>query len=348
MRTESGQAQETEGPPGRQFADGVSQSGREPNRLFLSQEGRDFVDVSGVSGADHDGDGRAFAQLDFDRDGWLDLAVVGANEPLLQLFRNELGGRGTPGNSIAIRFEGANRSAQAAPGKSPRDGYGARVEIDLDDGMLTREHRAGEGLAAQNAARLLVGIGARDAARSVVVHWPSGTVQRFEHVKAGTELVAVEDESGSRSVYPGQVAPELHTSSPRQGDRLLPDLESSSSLRVLTTLATWCDACREELPELRVLREAFGAEELALYGVPVDLDDTRSGLERWARESRPPYEVLVDLTPAERVAVRSFAERALRRDGLPASVITDGSGRVLRTLFGAPTVSDLRALRSGR
>ena len=102
--------------PGRHFADGVSQSGREPNRLFLSQHGGQFVDASGLSGLDARADGRAFAWLDFDRDGWLDVAVVNANEPLLQLFRNELQGAPDAGTRgmIAIALRGANRRAAPA------------------------------------------------------------------------------------------------------------------------------------------------------------------------------------------------------------------------------------------
>ena len=200
------------GLPGRHFSDGVSQSGREPNRLFLSGGGARFVDASGVSGLDHEGDARAFAWLDFDRDGWRDVAVVGANAPLLQLFRNEVGGAA---RSIALRFEGANREAAPAPGRTHRDGYGVRVEVELSDGVtLLREHRAGEGLAAQNAGRLLVGIGQRDAARAVTVRWPSGVVQRFEDVAAGTELRVFEDpatsangEAGVRSAYTRAVSP---------------------------------------------------------------------------------------------------------------------------------------------
>ena len=67
---------------------GVSHSGHERNRLFLNRAGEQFVDVSGVSGLDDAADGRSFALLDFDRDGWLDIAVVNANAPLLRLYRN--------------------------------------------------------------------------------------------------------------------------------------------------------------------------------------------------------------------------------------------------------------------
>jgi len=99
---------------------GASFSGHERNHVFLNQNGDDYVDVSGISGLDHPGDSRAFAVLDFDRDGWQDLAVVNANAPLFQLFRNRMDERGDAGRFVAIRFEGEtglpSRPASGAAG----------------------------------------------------------------------------------------------------------------------------------------------------------------------------------------------------------------------------------------
>ena len=77
---------------------------------------------------------------------------------------------------IAVRFVGGNHRARPGTGTSNRDGYGARVEVVVDGTTLLREHRCGEGLAAQNSATMLVGIGAHPAAESVTVRWPSGVV----------------------------------------------------------------------------------------------------------------------------------------------------------------------------
>ena len=106
------------GAEGRNLEDGVSFSGHERNHLFLNRAGRDFVDASGVSALDDPADARAFAWLDFDRDGWLDLAVVNANRPLLQIFHNELSGAiDAPRDVLAFRFAGAHREATPARGK---------------------------------------------------------------------------------------------------------------------------------------------------------------------------------------------------------------------------------------
>ncbi|MGH0028863.1 MAG: ASPIC/UnbV domain-containing protein [Myxococcota bacterium] len=339
--------------PGRHFKDGVSQSGREPNRLFLSYAreggagGRQFIDASGLSGMDDRADGRAFAWLDFDRDGWQDVAVVNANAPLLQLFRNELG-RG-PAPVLSFLLRGANHTAQPVAGASNRDGIGARVEVTAGGTTQVRELRAGEGLAAQNAGRLLFGLGDHAGPASARVVWPSGRVQTLDGLRPGEEWTVYEDAGRTpvRSAYARPPQPTPPRADDPPAPRLLADLDDDAPLRVLTTLATWCEACREELPELRALRERFPPEELALYGVPVDEDESPEQVERWARRHRPPYRVLSQIDRARAEAVRAAAAAALRRDALPASVITDGEGRVLRTLAGAPSVSDLRALAGG-
>ena len=107
---------------------GASFSGHERNHVFLNQGRKDYVEVSGVSGLDHPGDSRAFAILDYDRDGWQDIAVVNANAPLFQLYRNQMGEReGAKGGMVAVRFEGGNRSSEASDQWSTRDGYGGGV-----------------------------------------------------------------------------------------------------------------------------------------------------------------------------------------------------------------------------
>ena len=67
-----------------------SQSGNERNHLFMNQKDHELKDVSLISGLDSIADGRANAIWDFDRDGFQDIVLVNANNPLLQLFHNQL------------------------------------------------------------------------------------------------------------------------------------------------------------------------------------------------------------------------------------------------------------------
>ncbi|HUS38254.1 MAG TPA: VCBS repeat-containing protein, partial [Pirellulales bacterium] len=70
---------------------GVSWSGREPNRCFLNLGNSKFSDISGVSGLDSEGDGRAAAIVDWDRDGDLDIWLTNRTAPRLSLLRNNIG-----------------------------------------------------------------------------------------------------------------------------------------------------------------------------------------------------------------------------------------------------------------
>lgn len=168
---------------------GASLSGYQRNRLFLNVEGRSFLDVSGLSAADSPADGRAFATLDFDRDGRIDLAVINANEPLCELFAN----RSKAGHFLALRFVGGNDRAAPTSAWSVRDGYGVQVEVEVGGRTLLREHRAGEGFSAQNSATLIVGLGAHLRVDAVRVRWPSGRMQRITDVAAGALLTAYEN-----------------------------------------------------------------------------------------------------------------------------------------------------------
>ena len=150
-----------------------SLSGNERNRLFMNHGGKEFANASNISGLDNPADSRGWVLLDYDRDGWQDIALVNANTPLVNLYRNQIGQFTDvgAGGIIALRFVGGGGAGFAC-----MDGFGAMAEVTLADGTtLKREHRCGDGYAVQNSQTMIVGIGANDGA-SVKVRWPSGKV----------------------------------------------------------------------------------------------------------------------------------------------------------------------------
>ena len=338
---------------------GASLSGHERNHVFLNQNGDDYVEVSGVSGLDHPGDSRAFAVLDYDRDGWQDIAVVNANAPMFQLYRNQMGERGDPGEVVAVRFEGGNRSSAANKQWSNRDGYGARVLLETQGRRLLREHRAGEGLAAQNSATLRVGIGGAERATRLEVRWPSGRSYDTTAVPAGTLVTAYEDPSASPTGAPFVLtryrAPAGHRAvaasvkvahgSIRAAQEVLPG--ERARLILYTTVATWCAPCLDELPSLNLLRSTFTSDELEIFGVPYDPEETSDDLRTWAERYEPPYRILSELSLEQRDAVIDGALDALRVEGLPAAIVADTDGEVLLVRWGPPAVSELRVLLEG-
>ena len=83
-----------------------------------------------------------------------------------------------------------NQTSQANREFSSRDAYGTLVRITAGETELLREHRCGEGLAAQNSATMLVGIGAHEQADAVNIRWPSGKMQRLDGLAAGSLATA--------------------------------------------------------------------------------------------------------------------------------------------------------------
>lgn len=198
----SGSVADSEGLPlDRKIKGGASFSGNERDSVYLNKGGKDFVSISGITGLDDPGDGRSFAVLDYDRDGWPDLVVASVTAPTLQLYRNQMGDKSSAGvrnnQMVAVRFVGGNHGAAPSTEWSNRDGYGAMLTVDLDGTTLVREHRAGEGLGAQNSATMLIGIGQRDAAKSLRVRWPSGKTREIGKVPANTLVTVYENPAHS-------------------------------------------------------------------------------------------------------------------------------------------------------
>jgi hypothetical protein len=336
----------------------TSFSGYERNHLFLNLEGKRFQDVSGVSGLDSIADSRSFALLDYDRDGWQDIAMVNTNAPFFELFHNEIGARRASvasaskvrdGEMIAVRFVGGNRTAVGSD-YSNRDGYGASVSVGLGAGRIVREHRCGEGFGTQNSATMSIGIGDREGADFVSVRWPSGKVQRVGDVEAGSLLTFYEDPSqapdgsGSRR-EPYRLPAKARIPVVRSTDRMLigPSVATApAKLRLHTTTATWCDACKKSLRQLGAIRAAFAETELLMLGVPVDEEDTSEKLAAYVAEYEPAYRMLPDLPESTVSAVVSRVIAALNDEVLPASIITDAQGKVLQTMAGVPSISALR------
>lgn len=151
-----------------------SLSGNERNRLFM-RAGKDFADISTISGADDLSDGRSFALLDFDGDGWQDLALMSLNVPRFKLFRNRFGDVYPDRKPIKILLIGGQRATEPSDGYSNRDGIGAEVLVKYSDGSRIMLHRqSGEGFAGQNSKRLQVGLPAGAGVESIEVKWPSG------------------------------------------------------------------------------------------------------------------------------------------------------------------------------
>lgn len=120
--------------------------------------------------------------------------------------------------------------------------------------------------------------------------------------------------------------------------------QARPDLIMYTAMAAWCVACRKEVPELVELRDAFGENEMALYGLPTDPDESIDTLNAWMQKHQPPYALLTDISADDQALFKELLISQLKFEGLPATMVTDGDGEVVLIRWGPPTVSELRKL----
>jgi len=149
-----------------------SWSGRQPNVFYVRRNGH-FYDFSSVSGLDFAEDTRAFAALDLDGDGSLDLLVKNRCGPQVRALRNDWGTRRT---RLVLRLHGT---------RSNRDAIGAVVEVRTKTVRSLQFVRAGSGFLSQHTKNLHFGMADDVLAELVRIKWPSGQVQEFNNLPAG-------------------------------------------------------------------------------------------------------------------------------------------------------------------
>lgn len=115
-------------------------------------------------------------------------------------------------------------------------------------------------------------------------------------------------------------------------------------LTLNTTMATWCVACKAEMPQLMYLRSTFKPEELGMVGLPYDEKDAAASLKAWAAANHAPYELLADLSKDDILSIKAMVLTTFRMDAVPAAFVTDADGHILRAKLGPPSVSEIREL----
>lgn len=162
-------------------AHGHNLSAFERNRAYLNVGGQTFLDISHLTGADSDGDGRSVVAADFRNVGQLDLLVRQAGGGPLLLFENRLPRR----NYLTVSLRGR---------ASNRAGIGARLTAVARGQSQVRELYPANSFFSQAPCQAHFGLGDADVIDSLTIRWPSGKVQRLEGVKANRHLQV--DENG--------------------------------------------------------------------------------------------------------------------------------------------------------
>lgn len=327
-----------------------SLSGWERNHLFLNRSGK-FDDISLVSGLDSDADTRAHCTLDIDRDGQSDVAIVNGTKPQLQLFRNRIGEiSSNPNKFIAVKLVGGNGTDKPSEQWSCRDAVGTIVELTTDGMRYVRELRFGEGFAAQHSSTLLLGIGENEKA-SLKIHWLSGKKQEFTDIASGKLATIFEnpqesdDGSGLNSedyARPQQPANQEVKLAAQGQFEINSDL-TKSDYHIVTSMATWCSACKKVAPQLNLLQEHFG-DKIGLIGLPMDEKDEREALEKYTQTNNSAYQMHFDVTEQERNAFSDIVAKRRGKIGLPSTMLIDGEGRVIESWLSVPSISEVATL----
>jgi hypothetical protein len=113
--------------------------------------------------------GRGLAIGDLDNDGRVDAVVVAQGEPLVYLHNRTAGG-----HWLTIALEGR---------ASNRDGVGARVVVEVGGLPQVSRRLGGGSYLSASDPRLHFGLGAATRIDCLEVRWPSGRVDRFQHLE---------------------------------------------------------------------------------------------------------------------------------------------------------------------
>ena len=159
----------------------------ERNRTYLNLHGQGFADLSYISGADSNGDGRGVVAADFRNNGQLDMVVRQCGGGPLLFFQNEFPKK----HYLKVSLRGT---------KSNRLGIGARLIATVGGQQIVREMYPTNSFRSQPPSIVHFGLGDLAQVESLQIRWPSGEVQSFDHVDGDRHLVIEEGKEGDSAI----------------------------------------------------------------------------------------------------------------------------------------------------
>lgn len=157
----------------------------EPNQVFLNLAPGRFAEISSLTAADSDGDGRGALVADITGDLQPDLLVRQSGGGPLRVYAN----RFPPTARLVVSLEGT---------QSNRLGIGATVVAEAGGQRIVRQLFSTNNLTTSQASEVRFGLGQAPKVDRLVVHWPSGTVQEFPSVPVGVHIRITEDQAEYR------------------------------------------------------------------------------------------------------------------------------------------------------
>ena len=164
-------------------------SSYERNRMYLNVQGKNFLEVSHLSGADIDSDSRAVLATDTDNDGKLDLVLRQAGGGPLRIFANQFPHR----SFLKVSLRGT---------KSNRLGIGARLTAWVGDQRFVRELFPLNSNQSQGPPWVHFGLGSSDRVDRLEIAWPSGETQEVSDLAINRHIVVAEGEAKVATIPP--------------------------------------------------------------------------------------------------------------------------------------------------
>jgi enediyne biosynthesis protein E4 len=174
--------------------EGHNLSNHERQRLYMNQQGKAFYDLSFLSGADSDGDGRSVVAADFRNNGQLDLVVRKSGGGPLALYENQFPKR----HYLEVSLRGT---------KSNRLGIGSRLVAVVNGQQIVRELYPVNSFRSQMPSTVHFGLGDATTVERLTIRWPSGLVQELSNLAGDHHIVVEEGKEGAsaiETVVPGK------------------------------------------------------------------------------------------------------------------------------------------------
>ncbi len=297
---------------------GGSFSGRERKVTYRNLGNGRFADVSFLSGLDFDADGRAFATLDVDGDGALDLLLKNRTAPQVRVMRNTLGGR-----SLILELRGV---------KSNRDAVGARLTLVTSKGERIREVVSGSGYLSQSSRRVHFGLAAEETIQAIRIRWPSGVTESIAVIPTQGTFALMEGSGSLQAIARRELSArrEVRNEAPLTERPWLvapvpaPLISVSSRWTLLSFSASWCPPCLTERADWNNRAAAFRAAGIGIRSVDVDDPAHRSLVAAYALLYRRLYD-------------------AHREMGLPMTFLVDRAGAIVKIYQGLATAAEVLA-----
>jgi hypothetical protein len=167
----------------------------ERDRAFLNVRGKAFLEISYLTGADNEGDGRAVVAADFFNTGRLDLVLRQVGGGPLVLYENRFPQK----HYLKVSLRGST--------KSNRQGIGARLVAVVNGQQLVRELFPHNTYLSQAPNVVHFGLGDAERVRRLTIRWPSGRVQELHDLRGDRHIIVDESREGPaavQTVVPGQ------------------------------------------------------------------------------------------------------------------------------------------------